>query len=96
MAGQKAQRQIKDLSVFVRKHKKETQLWTAESFLNVGKAIPNRFTICLDYITWKIRCQKQWHVGGILGDFSTEKSKIWGATTTPHIVPSAKSRKKAP
>ena len=25
-----------------------------------------------------------------MGDFSVEKSKIWGATTTPHIVPCAK------
>lgn len=28
--------------------------------------------------------------------FSTKKSKIGGATTTPHIVPSAKLRKKVP
>ena len=27
--------------------------------------------------------------------FSLKKSKIWGATTTPHIVPSAKLKKKA-
>ena len=33
---------------------------------------------------------KNGHVKKLEGDFSVEKSKIWGATTTPHIVPSAK------
>ncbi|WP_227877796.1 hypothetical protein, partial [Streptococcus pyogenes] len=35
-------------------------------------------------------------LGGAIfeGDFSVEKSRIWGATTTPHIVPSANFKKK--
>lgn len=34
--------------------------------------------------------------GNIVGIFSEKKSKIWGATTTPLIVPSAKIKKKTP
>ncbi|EFM26384.1 hypothetical protein HMPREF9319_2077 [Streptococcus equinus ATCC 700338] len=40
-------------------------------------------------------CQKVGARKGKIGViFSPEKSKIWGVTTTPHIVPSAKFEKK--